>query len=280
MTQLPDNFDSWEHLQQTYMLEYNKRVDKFFSDVEGNGDLSSVRASLKLACRLKDEDNISTWNLRTSLFFDVIGYGRKNLSIFYGSSFDTSLPVAGHPQLFLYFSQDSQAVPPGGKRLDHEKSCRLTRYACKTGQSLPAITKANLLDIANEIKAQFTSGGKGIVYTSGKIAVSYTDPSNGFPRGSRWLVNSKSEAIELYEKLCNVIDRPFDINKINVITPEKDSTTQVINQTDTILNKQYKQSAYRPIANLRFRYAYVSFGGSASPIFLIDTTYRNTALIA
>jgi hypothetical protein len=279
MTELPSNFDSWEHLQSTYMMEYNKRVDKFFSDVSGNGDVSGVRPSLKLACRLVDGDNQATWNLRTSLFFDVIGYSRKNLAIFYGSSLDTALPVSGHPQLFLYFSQDSQAVPLNGKRLDHEKSCRLTRYACKTGQALPAITKANLLEIAREIKTQFVEGKKGLVYTSGKVAVSYTDPPNGFPRGGRWLVNSKSEAITLYQKLCNVIDRPFDINKINVITPEKDSTTQASTQTDTILGKQYKEPAYRPVANLLFRYAYVSFGGSASPIFLIDTTFRNTALI-
>ncbi|MBD2596466.1 hypothetical protein H6G74_19325 [Nostoc spongiaeforme FACHB-130] len=280
MTELPANFDSWEHLQQTYMLEYNKRVDKFFSDVQGNGDLSGPRPSLKLACRLKDDDNIATWNLRTSLFFDVIGYSRKNLSIFYGSNLDITPPVAGHPQLFLYFSQDSQAVPANGKRLDHEKSCRLTRYACKSGEALPAVTKANLLDIAREIKQQFMEGQKGITYTAGKLAVSYTDPINGFPRGGRWLVNSKSEAITLYQKLCNVIDRPFEINKVNVNTPEKDSTSSTSTQNETVLGKQYKKAAYRPVANLRFRYAYVSFGGTVPSIFLIDTTYKNTALLA
>lgn len=279
MTDLPSNFDSWEHLQTTYMLEYNKRVDKFFADVQGNGDLGSVRGSLKLACRLVDGDNQATWNLRTSLFFDVIGYSRKNLSIFYGSSSDTALPVAGHPQLFLYFSQDSQAVPANGKRIDHEKSCRLTRYSSKTGETLPAITRANLLDIAREIKTLFMDGQKGITYTCGKILVSYTDPPNGFAKGNYWLVNSKAEGVSLYQKLCNAIDRPFDMDKINVGTPEKDSTTQASTGTETILGKPYKKRAYRPVANLRFRYAYVAFGNTAPPIFLIDTTYRNTALL-
>jgi hypothetical protein len=277
---LPANFDSWEHLQQTYMLEYNKRVDKFFSDVQGNGDLSSVRNSLKLACRLKDDDNIATWNLRTSLFFDVIGYSRKNLAIYYGDAFDNSSITLNHPQLFLYFSQDSQAVPPNGKRIDHEKSCRLTRYACKTGETLPAITKANLLDIARKIKTFFIEGKKGITYTCGKNSVSYTDPGNGFNRGNYWLVNSKQEGIDLYRNLCNAIDRPFDMDKINTGTPEKDSTAQGSNGTDTILGTAYKRRAYRPIANLRFRYAYVSFGTTAPPIFLIDTTYRHTALVS
>ncbi|MBD2354750.1 hypothetical protein H6G41_08925 [Tolypothrix sp. FACHB-123] len=276
---LPENFNSWEHLQKTYMLEYNRRVDKFFSDIQGNGDLSSVRSSLKLACRLVDGDNEATWDLRTSLFFDVIGYSRKNLSIFYGSTTDTSTDVSAHPKLCLYFSQDAQAVPADGKRIDHEKTCRLTKFASKAGQALPAITKANLIELANEVKAQFVNANKGTIYTCGKVLVSYTDPINGFPKGNYWLVNSKSEGIELYQKLCNVIDSPFDINKLNVSTPEKDSTTNQNTGNDTILGKQYKRRAYRPVANLRFRYAYVSFGNTAPPIFLIDTTYRNTALI-
>ena len=279
---LPDNFDPFEHLQKIYIPQHNALVKQYFSDLadDWKPNIASPRSSLRVACTMVDNDNQSMMSLRHHLLFDLLGYNKKNLAIFYGSSLDAALPVSGHPQLFLYFSQDSQAVPADGKRLDHEKSCRLTRYACKTGQALPAITKANLVEIAREIKSQFVEAKKGIVYTSGKIAVSYTDPPNGFPRGGRWLVHSKSEAISLYEKLCNVVDRLFDINKINVITPEKDSTTnQTPIQTDTVLGKQYKQPVYRPVANLRFRYAYVSFGGTATPIFLIDTTLRNTALI-
>lgn len=277
---LPENYDSWEHIQKTYMMEYNRRVHKYFSDVQGNGGLDSPRSSLKLACLLVDGDNEATWSLRTSLFFDVIGYGRKNLATFYGSKLDASVPVAGHPQLFLYFSQDSAAVPIDGSRIDHEKSVRLMKYACKTGEALPAIGKPKLIELANEVKAQFVSAGKGITYTCGKLAVSYTDPPNGFPRGNYILVNSKSEATEIYQKLCNVIDVPYDLNKINVSNPEKDSQLQSSVGTDTILGRQYKKRAFRPIANLRFRYAYVSFGTTAAPVFLIDTTYKNTALIA
>ncbi|MDZ8067774.1 MAG: hypothetical protein RMY64_19480 [Nostoc sp. DedQUE08] len=278
---LPDNFDPFEHLQKIYIPQHNALVKQYFSDLgdDWKPNIASARSALRVACTMVDNDNQLIMSLRHHLLFDLLGYGRKNLATFYGSSLDTALPVSGHPQLFLYFSQDSQAVPANGKRLDHEKSCRLTRYACKSGQALPAITKANLLDIAREIKTQFVKGKKGIVYTSGKIAVSYTDPANGFPRGGRWLVNSKAEAMTLYQKLCNVIDQPFDINKINVITPEKDSTTQTSTQTNTVLGKQYKEPVYRPITNLRFRKAYVAFGGSVPPIFLIDTTYRNTALI-
>ncbi|BAY74177.1 hypothetical protein NIES25_51690 [Nostoc linckia NIES-25] len=278
---LPDNFDPFEHLQKIYIPQHNALVKRYFSDLgdDWKPNIASSRSALRVACTMTDNDNQLMMNLRHHLLFDLLGYARKNLAIFYGSSLDTALPVSGHPQLFLYFSQDSQAVPVNGKRLDHEKSCRLTSYASKAGQAMPAITKANLLEIARELKTQFVEGNKGIVYTAGKVAVSYTDPVNGFPRGGRWLVNSKPEAISLYQKLCNAIDRPFDINKINVVTPEKDSTTQSSTLTDTVLGKQYKQAVYRPVVNLRFRYAYVSFGGSVSPIFLIDTTFKHTPLL-
>jgi hypothetical protein len=280
-TSLPDDFDPWEHLQKQYNQQHNLLVRKYFSDHDDNWvpNIGDPRSSLRTAVTMQDSDNDAIRSMRHNFFYDLLGYSRKNLLTYYGSNSDIVLPVSNHPQLHLYFSQDSQAVPVNAKQIDHEKTCRLIRYASKSGESLPAVTKANLLDIAHEIKALFMEGNKGITYTCGKILVSYTDPVNGFPKGNYWLVSSKTEAITLYEKLCNAIDRPFDVNKINVGTPEKDSTVQGSSGTETILGTSYKKRAYRPVANLRFRYAYVSFGGIASPIFLVDNTNRRTALI-
>ncbi len=47
MAELP--VDPFEHLQQTYKTEFNRRVDRYFKDVEGNGDLSGPRPSLKIS---------------------------------------------------------------------------------------------------------------------------------------------------------------------------------------------------------------------------------------
>ncbi|MGF1934544.1 MAG: hypothetical protein RM347_009090 [Nostoc sp. ChiQUE02] len=278
---LPDGFDPWEHLQGQYTAEFNRRVRRYFSDHDGDWlpNIADKRSSMRVACTIKDDDSYSMMALRMSFFFDLLGQSKKDLMIYYGSSSDIVLPVSNHPQLHLYFSQDSQAVPANAKQIDHEKTCRLTRYASKAGESLPAVTKANLLEIAREIKTSFMEGSKGITYTCGKVLVSYTDPANGFPKGNYWLVSSSSQANTLYHKLCNVIDRPFDVNKINVGTPEKDSTIQGSSGTEVILGTSYKKRAYRPVANLRFRHAYVSFGGIASPIFLVDNTNRHTALI-
>jgi hypothetical protein len=276
---LPENFDSWEHLQKIYNIEYNKRVDRYFKDVPGPGDLSSPRASTKLACRLVDGDNIATWEMRTSLFFDVIGYGRKNLAVMYGSAPDTAPAVAGHPKLYFTFSQDESASTIDGSPVQHEKSVRLMKFACKSGESKPAITKAQLIDLANEIKNLFIVNSKGITYTTGNKSASYTDPENGFPKGNYMLVNSKADASEIYQKIANVIDVPFDSSRIIVNDPDKPSTTTSTAGTSNILGKTVKNRPYRPVAVLRFRYAYISLGNVVPPIFLIDTTFRNQSLV-
>ncbi|AFY48900.1 hypothetical protein Nos7524_3097 [Nostoc sp. PCC 7524] len=283
MTDLPDDFNPFEHLQQTYRTEFNRRVDKFFADVPGTGDLSGTRPSLKLACRMTDNDNDAMMNMRHNLFFNVIGYSRKNLAIVYGSKFDTAPPVAGHPQLFLTFSQDSAATPSEESPIEHEKSVRLMKFSCAggddDGSTKPAITKANMTEIANEIKTLFISGGRGIDYTCGNKSASYTDPENGFARGNYMLVNSRADAMEVYQKLCNAIDVPFNQEKLIVNDPDKPSTTTAAAGKITILGKQVQNRRYRPVAVLRFRSAYISLGNLVPPVILIDTTLRHTGLV-
>ncbi|WP_017652295.1 hypothetical protein [Fortiea contorta] len=271
--------DPFEHLQQTYKTEFNRRVDRYFKDVNGNGDLSSPRSSLKLACRITDNDNDAMMNMRHNLFFNVIGYSRKNLAVVYGSKFDNAPPVAGHPQLFFVFSQDDSASPPEESPIQHEKSVRLMKFSCASGNAKPAITKANMTEIANEIKSSFLSGGKGITYTCGNKSASYTDPDNGFPKGNYILVNSKSDGSEIYQKICNVIDVPFYSDRVLLNDPDKPSTTTATAGKVTILGKQVQNRRYRPVAVLRFRSAYISLGNLVPPVFLLDTTLRNQSLI-
>jgi hypothetical protein len=280
MADLPDDFNPFEHLQNTYRTEFNRRIDRYFKDIEGNGDLSSVRASLKLACRIDDNDNDAMMNMRHNLFFNVIGYARKNLAVVYGSKFDTAPPVAGHPQLFLAFSQDGAAQPTDEPLIEHEKSCRLMKFSCSSGGLHPAITKADMTAIANEIKTLFLDAKKGITYTTGNKSASYTDPEHGFPKGNYLLVNSKSNAHEIYSKMCNAIDVPYKGESHIILNdPDKASTTTATAGKSTILGKQVQNRRYRPIAVLRFRYAYISLGNLVKPIFLIDTTLRNQSLV-
>jgi hypothetical protein len=134
--------------------------------------------------------------------------------------------------------------------------------------------------IANEIKSLFLDNKKGINYTTGNKSASYTDPDNGFPKGNYLLVNSKSDATSIYSKMCNVIDVPYKGNDHVVVNdPDKPSTTTATAGKTTILGKLRNNRRYRPVAILRFRYAYISFGNIVPPVFLIDTTFRNQSLV-
>ncbi|WP_292730110.1 hypothetical protein [Nostoc sp. JL31] len=98
-------------------------------------------------------------------------------------------------------------------RKNAEKSVRLMKFSCASGNAKPAITKATMTEIANEIKTTFLSSTRGITYTTGNKSASYTDPDNGFPKGNYLLVNSRTDAVEIYQKICNVIDVPFQAER-------------------------------------------------------------------
>lgn len=280
---LPDNFQPFEHLQEVYIPQHNAIVRRYFSDhaPDWKPNIATARSSLRVACTMLDSDNQLMMNLRHHLLFDLLGYGRKNLAIVYGSKFDTAPPVAGHPQLFLYFSQDSAAQPTDEPLIEHEKSCRLMNFSCSSEGAKPAITKVDMTAIANEIKTLFLDNKKGITYTAGNKSTSYTDPDNGFPKGNYLLVNSKADAVNIYSKMCNAIDVPFKGESHIVLNdPDKASTTTATAGKTTILGKQRNNRRYRPIAILRFRYAYISLGNLIPPVFLIDTTFRNQSLVS
>ena len=153
------------------------------------------------------------------------------------------------------------------------------KFSCSTEGSKPAITKANMTEIANEIKTSFLSSGRGITYTCGNKSASYTDPDNGFPKGNYILVNSKPDGVEIYQKICNVIDVPFQSARVLLNDPDKPSTTTATAGKITILGKQVQNRRYRPVAVLRFRSAYISLGNLVPPVFLLDTTLQNQGLV-
>ena len=279
---LPSNFNSFEHLQDMIRKSHNKLVRDFFNDLGGEDwkpNLSTNRANLRVASTMLDSDTATMTLMRLYYFYDVIGYGRKGLATFYGSRFDTAPPVAGHPQLFFVFSQDESATPPEESPIQHEKSIRLMKYACASGGSLRAITKANMTEIAKEIKSNFISKGQGITFTTGNKSATYKDYDNGFVRGDYLLVNSRSDATQIYQKICQVIDINFDQDKLTVTSSDKKSDTTATAGKVKILDKNVQNRRYRPVAKLKFRYAYLSLGNLVPPIFLLDTTLQKPSLV-
>ncbi|HYX19072.1 MAG TPA: hypothetical protein VE944_32920 [Nostoc sp.] len=274
---LPNNFNAFEHLQAVYIPQHNALVKRYFSDHPTNWqpNIATSRSSLRVACTMLDSDNQLMMNLRHHLFFDLLGYGRKNLSVFYGSIEDSLPSVSGHPRILFYFSQDSQSMAPTQThRADAEYSVRLMKLT-NTSPEL----KTKLIEIANEIKTQFIVNGQGIVLVKGKLGIVYNDPVNGFYSGRRVLANTEADGIDIYQRMCNVIDAPFDNEKITVTHPKKPSSIGPITQTQIIMGKVRYKPAYRRVVSVRFRYAYAEIPGEPHPVFLIDTTSRYNPLV-
>ena len=274
---LPDNFDPFEHLQKIYIPQHNALVKQYFSDL-GNDwkpNIASSRSSLRVACTMVDNDNQLMMNLRHHLLFDLLGYSRKNLFVYYGSRENMEPPVEGHPKVVFYFSQDSESISSVQRqKADAEYSVRLMSLE-NTSTNL----HAKLVEIATEIKAQFLEYRRGIILTKGNLCISYKDTKNGFPNGTKILSNTEADAIDIYKRICNVVDVPFDEQKITVGNPKKTSTIGEVTQTQIIMGKTRKKRAYRRVTNVRFRYAYALIPGEPQPVFLVDTTSRYNPLV-
>ncbi|MEH2169337.1 MAG: hypothetical protein V7K41_22300 [Nostoc sp.] len=274
---LPDNFNPFEHLQKIYIPQHNVLVKNYFSDL-GNDwkpNIASPRSALRVACTMVDSDNQLMMSLRHHLLFDLLGYGRKNLLVYYGSQEAIEPPVIGHPKIVFYFSQDSEAVAVGqARKADAEYSVRLMEL-----ENTSINLKTKLIEIAKEIKTQFVESKRGIILTKGKLGVIYKDPKNGFANGRRILANTEGDAVDIYKRICNVVDVPFDEEKITLSTPKKNSTVGEVTKTQVVLGKTKKVKAYRRVSNVRFRYAYCLIPGEPQPLFLVDTTFRYRALV-
>ncbi|MEH2278916.1 MAG: hypothetical protein V7K40_30045 [Nostoc sp.] len=266
---LPDNFDPFEHLQKIYIPQHNAAVAHYFKDLptDWKPNIATARSSLRVACTMLDNDNQLMMNLRHHLLFDLLGYGRSQLGVVYGipaQQFQES--VEGKPQIFLYFSQDAASVAQGEKKVEAEYSFRIMDETPATMTPIKAIA------IAHKVKEQFVSSGQGVVFTKGKNIYKYYDEEHGY----RLQVygNTEADTQDIITRLLKCQSVLYDENRLVISTPKKASITS---QTDTqvVYGKKKKKPRYRPVANVRFRYAYMYLRGNERPIYLVDTTGRH-----
>lgn len=273
---LPEDYNPKEFLQDTFKKSANKEVARFFADLGDNWEpsLADGRNQLRVACTHQETDTVAMTQLRHALLYDVLGYGKSGLALYYGSRESQDPPVIGHPKIVFYFTQDGASVPPGELKADAQCSVRLMKLENTSTELKTVLTR-----IANERKTQFFENKNGIVFTKGNLIVSYKDPKNGFPNGTKILTNKESDAIKMYQKICNVVDVIYDEQNITVHNPKKASTIGLSAGTQVIMGKTRKKKAFRRVVNVRFRYAYALIPGEQKPVFLIDTTQRFTPLL-
>jgi len=273
---LPEDHNPKEFLQDVFKKSANKEVALFFNDLGENWEpsLKDGRNQLRTACTHQEADTVAMTQLRHALLYDILGYGKSGLALYYGSRESQYPPVIGHPKIVFYFAQDGASVPIGELKADAQCSVRLMKL-----ENTSSELKTTLTGIANEIKTQFIENKKGIIFTKGSLIVSYKDAKNGFPNGTKILSNKELDGIEMYKKICNVVDVIYDEKNITVHNPKKPSTIGLSAGTQVIMGKTRKKKAFRRVVNVRFRYAYALIPGEQKPVFLIDTTERFDPLV-
>ncbi|WP_375495397.1 hypothetical protein [uncultured Nostoc sp.] len=268
---LPDNFNPFLHLQEVYLPQHNAAVRLFFSDLPNDWkpNIATARSSLRVACTMLAGENELMTAMRHRLFYDLLGYGNSNLIVYNGSTNDIAPPVAGHPKVYLYFSQDVAGVPHGTTRLDAEYSFRLVKETAAT------YTKAKATALATLIKEFFLVSGQGIQFTKGKNIYRYSDPVNGY----RLMIyaNQETDALPVIQKMLECTETVYDQNKLTTHEPLRDNTVTPTEQL--VYEKEIIPPKFRPIANVRFRYAYLEIPLVKKPIYLVDTTSKHIPLV-
>lgn len=270
---LPEDFNEWEHLQNTLRRVHNEAVRDFYRSQPDN-DITTNRASAKHACLMKDEDTSTMTVLRFWLFWVVCRKMRDNFEPYYGISIESfDAEIRYKPQITCYFSEDPQDVEPGYRRVEGLLSVRLIN---KTASSL---TYTDLQTYANRVNAAFGQGN-GYVWQKGKELYSYKDKINGHQ--FRILTRNQSDAVEIVQKLLSLTNSPYNaslLTKNEAVDPTSAFPTIPPNQT--ILGETRRQPRKRPIADVRFLYASIKIWGKGTPKILVDKTgYWNDAVIS
>lgn len=263
---LPEKFNHFEHLQDLLRREHNKVVRRWFKDL-GNDwkpNTSTPRSALRVACEIDDKDTAIMTLTRLYLFYEVMGYGRKRLGVFYGQpAYDFQESFEGRPQVFLYFSQDKAAVPDGLEPVFAEISFRLMDETPET------MTEQKAKSLAKSIANVFVDSGKGIYFSKGKQIVSYNDRKLGYKL--QIYATNDNEGEKIIKKVLAVQGHKFDEDKMSVSNPKK-ASVNVAKGTKLVYGKQRKKRRWRPTARVRFREAYLYLHGLDTTIPLIDTS--------
>jgi len=265
---LPTNFSPWEHFQSTLIRVQNLIVRREFKDVGGDTwdpDISSSRASLRVACTLTDEDTAILTLLRLIFYYIVLRHCRDFIHPSYGSPLPVvQRSVRFQPQIFLYFLEDEADVEPGQDPTALECSVRIMDVDSKT------ISSAKINQIANAINTQFNSGS-GYIVKKGKDVCSYTDKELGY---STWgFFRDRAEGVRFFTDLLSVQGHSFKLKNFN--HKENGAPTEafpVVPERIAILGESVELNAARPIAEVRFQYALLHLHGRKRTIPLVDRT--------
>jgi hypothetical protein len=263
---LPDNFSPAEHLQDVVMLTQNKIVRAEFNDVGDDDwvhDITTPRASLRVACTHVDADSVDMTLIRLWLFYGVLRKAKDFHPSIYGipaTSFQETNKM--HPQVHLYFEEKATEADPGYSILRSQVSFRLMNETTDT------LTKAEATALGTKIKSLFNSGS-AFFWKRGKELASYVDQEKGYY--FQILVFNETEAKKVIEQVLDIRGHSPVWKKLTMHkNTEPAAAFPTIPVTKQIMGKATKQPRRRPVGTVRFVNAVLMLHGKPDPIVLYD----------
>lgn len=256
---LPNNFSEWEHLQDQVRYWHNKAVDLWFKN-QANDDISTPKASLKHACKMKDDDTSDMTFMRMWLFEVTAGHAQSLQAPIYG------IPVQVYqsqtefkPQVHLHFQEK---YPYIADRLRPVRGM-ISFVLMNQDFNVNGRTKAEAL--ARDIKREFAS--PIFVWEKGKYYYYYRDKEKGYDL--RLLVKSKTEGERITKAVLAVQGHSFNDDYSDYVENSRTYSNTPGNQM--IYGQSQPKPIKRPTADVRFRYAQLLIHGRLKVVNLVAT---------
>lgn len=259
--------NDWRNQRSFLIRTFNPEVREWFRDVEDAvPDNSTSRGQALRACLILNNESQSRALIKMQTFYNVIQRSHLRPDV-YGTPIGNFDAIRRYrPQIGLYFREDELDLEPGFAPVEGRISFRLMNETSET------ITRSELTTIANRVRTEFAAN-RGFVWRKGKDLATYTDPDRGF--GLKLLVRTQTEGEQLARRVLDLTNTNFEARKFNY--KQNSAPTQAfptLPPNQTILGRVTREPRRRPIASVRFQYAYCNLHGATEPTILIDRSFR------
>ena len=272
---LPANFNRWAHLRSVLIRTQNRIVREEFADIGDDNwspEIQSARGSLRTACTIQPTDSAVTATIRLQLFYNVLNLAEDEPWMGLPMH-EVNERMSGRPMVTLVFYELPQDVAEGFRPVTGEIAFRLM------DETPTSITEAKLRTIAQRIKSIFGTAG-GYRWKKGKSMASYTDTGKGFQ--FQLLCRNATDARSLITDILAIQSESPDWMKMNYKENQAEAEAfPALPGVQSILGQSLRKPRRRPIAEVRFRYAWAFIPGREKPVPLVDLTgTRQGTLVA
>lgn len=260
---LPEDFSPFEHLQSTMAHVLRYKVRREFSDVGGDDwepDISTPRASLRIACTPDDNDTADMLGLRWRLFFDVVRGGQDFAPLVYAiDQKGLEASVRDYPIVKNFFVE--------------------SRYDASTNERVPVrrqvsfrwreetFSTANVNQLALKIKNDLAT--PPLKWKCGRILYTYWDKSK--PYNFQVYAYDKLNAKKIIEAAIRIQDDIEPDWDKYLKTHEPEDLTPP-NEIKVIEGETVTIEKGKEIADLEFGWSELYYPNVTKPRYLVDAT--------